>query len=236
MGGIDYLWALVVAAVVGVGLAAAARGRQGRGRNDEVLRALGFVRVDASEDAGHGKPFGPSAGDLMRARLAGREVLVLRESGERSGEVLRLSVPLATAPLPYEKLARALGRGEVLAALHGLAARAGEDRLEALLTPGLTAGGLRRHIDQVVALALSLEALPLAEGMARWFLELTADTDRAHALQRVIDAFPDAPETLATCKVERDLARDPRAALLARQHLERALPPTIAGRAPTDDI
>lgn len=214
----DPAWAVLVV-VVALGLWGATRGRRGPRRDDEVLGALGFVREGANDL------------NAMTMQRGGRVLCMRRHAGS---EQQRVTVPLVPAPLAYEVLARALGRGEILAALHALAARADDDELAAAIPPGLSAKGLRRHIDRVVALANALEAMPLAEGMARWFVEVAA-ADRADALQKLVDAFPEAPETLAACRLERDQQRDARAAALARRHLERQ-PATIAGRAPKGDI
>lgn len=217
----DYVWVPVVAVVVVVGLLAAARGRQGRTRDRELLRALGFVPSD----------------DTMTATWDGRALRVRRE-GDEARAVQRLEVPLAWAPLAYDVIARALGRGDILAALHALGASAGVDLLRAPLARDMSVKGLRRHVDGVVALARALEAMPQAEGMARWFLELTSGTDRTEALERLVAAFPDAPETLAACRFERDQPRDWRTAARAREHLERvgSKQNQSAGRGPNDDI
>ncbi len=191
----EYLWAVVVAVVVLGGLWAAARGRGGS-RADDLLAALGFHRNGASRVA----------------IWNGRQVVASED---------RLHVALQPAPLPYQTLARALGRGELLGALHELRASASEDRLEAELARGTSVKGLRRAIDRIVHLAEALEALPRAEATARWFLELATGNDRGEALALLLRTFPDAPETLAACRVERDHPRDATASELAKAHLAR---------------
>jgi len=195
-----FAWAMMGAVLV-VGLVAAARGRRGPARDVEVLQALGF-RVRGGDGA-------------LTAVWAGRALVA-----EHRHDALHLSVPLEPAPLPYGLLARALGAGEALAALNELGAMAGADRLETTLGRGTTAKRVRRLIDRVIALAVALESLPRAEGMARWFLDSAGEGDRSEHLARLIGAYPGAPETLAACRLERDQPRDLRAAELARSHLQ----------------
>ena len=57
--------------------------------------------------------------------------------------------------------------------------------------------------------------------MARWFLELATGNDRAEALGLLLRTFPDAPETLAACRVESDHPRDATALEQAKAHLAR---------------
>lgn len=197
---------IVVVIVVAGGLALSLAQR--RGRDEATLRGLGFAR-----GAGDGR---------LVARWQGRELAI--EVAPKAP--LRVSTALTVAPLPHEVLARALGRGDVLARLYQLEARAETDALIAHLPLGLRARGLRVLIDEVVTLADLLEAMPRHEAMARWYLDTAGaeggpHVDRAEALEKLIAAFPDAAETLAVCRSEVETASDPRAAELARRHLER---------------
>lgn len=210
----SWLGFVVALAMLTLGLVIAARAR-GHGRDGEALLGLGFVRAAAG----------------FSTTRSGRTI-----SARPTRDALHLVTPLMAAPLPYEVLARALGRGPLLAALFQLGARASQDRLEATLSSGLRAGALERALSDLVALADALESLPRAEAMARWFLELATGEDRAEALTRLIDAFPDAPETLAACRAERDQPRDARAAALARAHLESDGQPAAAGRPGPPDV
>jgi hypothetical protein len=199
----EELWIVVALLVVAVGLWAAARARAGQARQSDVLAGFGFSRT--RDDARVGE-------------WAGRTL----ELTPHDGGVFVVKVALRPAPLGYATLARALGRGDLLAALHQLDATASGDALTARLTFKWSARQLRAQLDRVTALASGLEAMPQPEGMARWFLELSEGGERHEALARLVAAFPDAPETLDACRQERDQARDPRSATLARAHLERS--------------
>jgi hypothetical protein len=175
---------------------------------------------------------GVAAGERPGERAGTWRGRPLRASAVAGGQ--RQVTPLAPGPLANGSMARALGRGDLIAELYQLRAMAHEDRLEAEVAAGLGAKALRRSLDRLVALAAALEQLPRAEAMARWFLELSDGSSREAALARLIAAFPYAPETLDACRAERDQPRDVRAAALARAHLDRAA--AAAGRAVPGDI
>lgn len=191
-------WIVIVALVVAAGLWVAARAR--RVSPESVLEALGFRASDG----------------VYRGAWRGRDVTLTPD-----GEALTATVALDPSPLAHETLVRALGRGELMGALHEHAASAGERALNARLAAGWRVATLRAWLDRLAALADRLEALPRAEGMVRWFLETSDGGARVDALARLLAAYPDAPETLDACKQERDHPYDARTADLAREHLRR---------------
>jgi len=202
------LLGLAVIVVIAVAGGLALSFGQRRGRDEATLLGLGFARGEAE---GH-----------LIGRWQGRQLGV-----EVVPKALRVSTALSVAPLPHEMLARALGRGDLLARLYQLEASAGTDALIAHLPTGLRARGVCVLLDDVVTLAALLEAMPRQEAMARWYLDTAGgagggpEVDRAEALAKLIAAFPEAAETLAVCRSEVEVASDPRAAELARRHLER---------------
>lgn len=195
---ITLLGLLAVVAVVvlgGLGLSVAQR----RGRDEASLRGFGFAKRDAQ----------------YVGRWEGRELQIAL----RGREPMQVRVGLSAAPLPHETLARALGRGDLLARLYQLDATAGRDELVARLPAGLRARALRFLLDDVATLARLLDEAPRAEAMARWYLDLATHEDRAAAFEALLAAFPDAPETQAVCRSEAEDGSDPRVAALARAHL-----------------
>jgi hypothetical protein len=98
-----------------------------------------------------------------------REGLVLEATID--GRDLKLSIALRRAPITYDRLARALGRGDLLASIHALGAKVDADRLSATAPADVRLRALRRWLDALVALARDFEALPVEEGVARWVLD-----------------------------------------------------------------
>ncbi len=87
------------------------------------------------------------------------------------GNHLSVSIALRRAPLGYDRLARALGRGDLLASMHVLAVEVDTGKLSAIAPKDSRLRALRRWLDDLVRLAEQLEALPIEEAVARWTLE-----------------------------------------------------------------
>ncbi|MCC6622026.1 MAG: hypothetical protein IT385_12260 [Deltaproteobacteria bacterium] len=139
------------------------------------------------------------------------------------GRHIRLETALAPSGISYHAAARALGRGPLLALLDELAASATADRLSARLdTPGLGTPTLRARLRSFFALADALEALPLAEAMARAFVELPSELDagqRLAAFEALLRWHPNAREVLGVCQTQARHGGDPHIAERARAHL-----------------
>lgn len=181
----------LVAALVVLGLMGAALARR---RPAEAFSALGFER----------------RGDVHVLARDGYTIEV------RGALVV---VPLAPRPLSYDRMVRALGRGDLLAELFSFGALATHDRL-AGQWPHKRLRGLDRDLTRLLRLCRSLEALPLAEALSRHYLELGDGLDPVLELERLIASCPDAPETRAICHLELEVQRHPRLVALARLHLE----------------
>lgn len=187
----------LVALLVGVGLWSSARAA--RAAPAARLRELGLDEVAPNHFAGH----------------VGRFPLEL-ELGP--GRQLTFRVALAPRPLDYRLLARALGRGDLLAELHRLRASAAQS-LTGWLEGASRSRALSLELARIERLAETLEALPLAEALSRHYLELGDGTDPKELLATLLERFPDAPETLAVCRHELELDRRPDLTALARDHL-----------------
>jgi uncharacterized protein YjeT (DUF2065 family) len=155
-------------------------------------------------------------------RLDGVELMARLE---RAGHTL-VSAPLPASPVPHDQLARALGRGDLLAALAALGASVHASGLTSRL-PGLRGRSrlraLRAHLAAVADLARRLSELPHAEALVRWYLDggedphSEASRDRHAAFDLVLKAHPEAPETFGLCRLELDAP--PQIAARARAHL-----------------
>lgn len=205
------LW-LIVLLLVALGLFAAALAR-GTGRDEQLVSRFGFR-------ASRARSFHGEWGGRRVALTVGRDGLALESA-------------LTAQPVPYDKLARASGRGDLLAELHAFAATAGHDTLVGRLDARPRARTLKLGLDAFTALAHRLEALAGPEALARWYLELGDGEDPIEALRVVLDTFPDAPETRAICAHELETRRHPGLVTLCREHLARPAPPAlgdVAGR------
>ena len=129
-------------------------------------------------------------------------------------------VRLQTRPLPYERMVRALGRGELLAELFAFEARAAETQLEGRLPQG-RARDVARALGRLTKLCATLEGLPIAESLSRHYLELGDGIDPTGELERLLTHCPDAPETLAVCRHELEVRRHPTLTAMAETHLAR---------------
>lgn len=186
-----------LAIVLGLALVALGLGFAGLGSRSgpaERLRAAGFAPVDGRH-------------------VATRDGYPISLDGDR------FTVPLAPRPIPYERMVRALGRGELLAALFAFEARATHDRLEGRLTAE-RARDLEAALTRLTRLCRSLEALPIPEALSRHYLELGDGHDPVVELERLLTHCPDAPETLAVCRQEVEARRHPTLADRARRHMQ----------------
>lgn len=138
---------------------------------------------------------------------------------------LTLETPLTPAGITYQAAARMLSCGPLLAILHELGATAGDARLSAKISLArVGAATLRARLKSFLALAAALEALPVAEAMARAFVELSPETalqERRQAFDALLRWHPRAHDVLRICQT---LARtrgddDPTLAAAARAHL-----------------
>ncbi len=127
---------------------------------------------------------------------------------EPHADQLTFSVPLRPQPLSYDKLVRALGRGELLARLYAIEATATTDQLTGRWPRQLRASTLRARLDELAALATDLAAVPAAEALARHILDRT-DEDPITVFAQMLSTYPDAPETLAVCRAELNAPRNP---------------------------
>jgi len=157
--------------------------------------------------------------DLVASHGTGRRELVWIVDGR----TITLEVALTPAGIAYQAAARALGRGPILALIAELDATATADRLSARLdTKNLGAATLRARFKSFLALADALEAMPLAEAMARAFVELPSDLDsatRLGAFEALIRWHPQAREVLGVCQSQARHGGDPTLAERARAHL-----------------
>lgn len=189
-----------LAIVLGLALVALGLGFAGlgaRGGPDERLRAAGFTPT----------------GDRHVGRRDGFDLSVVGD---------RFSVGLSPRPITYERMARSLGRGELLAELFHFEATASLDRLEGRLPMG-RARDLELALQRLTRLCRSLEALPIPEALSRHYLELGDGEDPLTELERLLSHCPDAPETLAVCRQEVESRRHPMLAARAREHLANRL-------------
>jgi hypothetical protein len=182
--------------------------------------ALGLVLVALGLGfAGLGARSGPS--ERLRAAgftPSGDRHVASRDGFELSVEGDRVTVALAMRPIPYERMVRALGLGNLLAELFHFEAKAGPDRLEGRLPTG-RARDLELALQRLTRLCRALEALPIAEALSRHYLELGDGEDPVTELERLLSHCPDAPETLAVCRQEVESRRHPTLAARAREHL-----------------
>jgi hypothetical protein len=140
-----------------------------------------------------------------------------------AGGTLSVETPLARAGMSYHVAARVLGRGPILALLDGLHATTTSERLAAeIRLAGAGASTVLARLRSLVALADALEALPIAEAMARAFVELppeTASSERLAAFRALVSWYPRDHEVLG---VSRGLTRgddDPALVAAAHDHL-----------------
>lgn len=166
---------------------------------------------------------GARSGPAERLRAAGFSPTDGRHLATRDGYSItldgdRFTVPLAPRPIPYERMVRALGRGELLAALFAFEARATHDQLEGRLMAE-RARDLEAALTRLTRLCRSLEAIPVPEALSRHYLELGEGQDPEVELERLLTHCPDAPETLAVCRQEVESRRHPKLVARARRHL-----------------
>jgi len=160
---------------------------------------------------------------LVRELLPGSRVGGRGLTWSVEGGTLTVETPLEPAGMAYHLAARALGRGPLLALLDGLDATTTSERLTARIRlAGAGASTVLARLQSLGALADALEALPIAEAMARAFVELPPDSAssvRLAALQELLRWYPRHHEVLGVC---RGLARgddDPALCAAARAHL-----------------
>ncbi len=133
---------------------------------------------------------------------------------------LQITTELPPPPLAYIVAARALGRGDLLAAFVRLRVSWLPHGLAVEIAPPFPATAVRARIEETVRFADQLATLSMADAMARWALDESTASDRLEALQRLIAAFPEHPETRKVCVLLADEHMDDEAATLARTHLE----------------
>ena len=151
---------------------------------------------------------------LLEGPVLGRVVSVTAEA-----QTLRITTELPPPPLAYIVAARALGRGDLLAAFVRLRVSWLPHGLAVEIAPPFPATAVRARIEETVRFADQLAALSMPDAMARWALDESTASDRLEALQRLIAAFPDHPETHQVCLLLADEHMDDEAATLARSHL-----------------
>ncbi len=155
---------------------------------------------------------------VPRNRLGGRGLTWSVASGQ-----LVVETELAPAGITYQAAVRSLSRGPILAMLDELKASASDTRLVARLKlAGMGAATLHARLRSIVALADALEALPIAEAMARAFVELppeTASAERLAAFESLIRWHPRAREVLGVCQTHARGGEDPTIMAKAKAHL-----------------
>lgn len=137
---------------------------------------------------------------------------------------LVLTTRLRPAGLPYPTAARVLSRGPLLAMLHQLGVESSPSGELTARRPlrGVGAPTVRAEVQAFVTLADALEALPMAEAMARRFVDLPAETstpDRLAAFEALLQWHPRAADTLRLCESEAAHGEDPGVQAAARRHL-----------------
>lgn len=195
------------AAVVGavVGLAMWTRARRSPLRAIELARQL-FPSLTRAATTAEGV-------------VLGRTLRLAPASG-----ALAIEAPVAVPPLAYDLAARALGRGELLAAFVNLRVTWLPTGFAVRIAPPFPATLVRARIEDAARLATALEALPMADAMARWTLDESTGGQRLTALERLLAAFPDHPETHQVCRLLAGEHMEDAAAARAREHLERLDP------------
>ncbi len=145
---------------------------------------------------------------------------------------LVLATALPLTPLPWTQAARALGDGEMLAAILDPAVVL-DTRTLSLRLPMSTvrARHLRGAIERILTLAERLEALPMAQALARHVLDFAPPDEREQAFDVLCQLYPEAEATrqcALACLDEEEhpgLVAKARGLLAARAEVDRGTKP-----------